>query len=64
MDKKIIVIGGGASGLTAAIAAARTAEENKTDIKITICERMNRVGKKNTCDGKRPLQLYKQECFR
>lgn len=51
MDKKIIVIGGGASGLTAAIAAARTAEENKTDIKITICERMNRVGKKILATG-------------
>ncbi|MCD8215366.1 MAG: NAD(P)/FAD-dependent oxidoreductase [Clostridiales bacterium] len=51
MDKKIIVIGGGASGLTATIAAARTAEENKTDIKITICERMNRVGKKILATG-------------
>lgn len=37
---KIAVIGGGASGLTAAIAAARNGAE------VTICEKLNRVGKK------------------
>lgn len=50
-DKKIIVVGGGASGLMAAIGAAQTARENKENIKVTICERMNRVGKKILATG-------------
>jgi len=42
---KIAVIGGGASGLTAAIAAARNGAE------VTICEKLNRVGKKILATG-------------
>ena len=42
---KIAVIGGGASGLTAAIVAARNGAE------VTICEKMNRVGKKILATG-------------
>ena len=42
---KIAVIGGGASGLTAAIAAA------KNDAEVTIYEKMNRVGKKILATG-------------
>lgn len=42
---KIAVIGGGASGLTAAIAAARNGSQ------VTIYEKMNRVGKKILATG-------------
>ncbi|HPB79332.1 MAG TPA: NAD(P)/FAD-dependent oxidoreductase [Sedimentibacter sp.] len=42
---KIAVIGGGASGLTAAISAARNGAE------VTICEKLNRVGKKILATG-------------
>jgi len=52
---KIAVIGGGASGLTAAIAAARNGAE------VTICEKLNRVGKKNSGNRQRQVQLYQYE---
>lgn len=42
---KIAVIGGGASGLTAAIAAAKNGAE------VTIYEKLNRVGKKILATG-------------
>lgn len=44
---KIAIIGGGASGLFAAI----TALENGKDVSVTIFERMNRVGKKILATG-------------
>ncbi|MBM7614316.1 BaiN/RdsA family NAD(P)/FAD-dependent oxidoreductase [Alkaliphilus hydrothermalis] len=43
--RKILIIGGGAAGLIAAIAAARNGGE------VTILERMNRVGKKILATG-------------
>ncbi len=49
--KRIIVIGGGASGLTAAISAAQKAQEAGEKIEVIICERMNRVGKKILATG-------------
>lgn len=45
MAKKVMIIGGGASGLTAAIAAARQGAE------VTILEHMDRVGKKILSTG-------------
>lgn len=45
MAKKVIIIGGGASGLTAAIAAARQGAD------VTILEHMDRVGKKILSTG-------------
>ena len=54
-DKKnvfsLAVIGGGASGLVAAIAAARTAKLHNKKIKITIYEANSRVGKKILVTG-------------
>ena len=43
----IIVIGGGASGMTAAIAAKTC----RPDVSVTICERLDRVGKKILSTG-------------
>ena len=47
MNTDIAVIGGGASGLAAAISAKETAREAK----VIICERMDRVGKKLLATG-------------
>ena len=47
MNSDIMVIGAGASGLVAAISAARTNNKNK----ITIFERMDRPGKKILATG-------------
>ncbi len=44
-EKRVIVVGGGASGLTAAIAAARQGAQ------VTICEKQERVGKKLLVTG-------------
>ena len=45
MKRKIAVVGGGASGLMAAISAARSGAQ------VTIYERMDRVGKKILATG-------------
>ena len=45
MKRQVIIIGGGASGLAAAIAAAREGAE------VTILEHMDRVGKKILSTG-------------
>mgnify|MGYP003290376769 CR=1 FL=1 len=47
---KIAVIGGGASGLACAIEIMRTVK-NKDDVKVTILERLPRVGKKILVTG-------------
>ncbi len=47
---KIAIIGGGASGLACAIEIMRTVK-NKDDIKVTILERLPRVGKKILVTG-------------
>lgn len=47
MNTDIAVIGGGASGLAAAISAKETAPESR----VLICERMDRVGKKLLATG-------------
>lgn len=53
MEKKIItIIGGGASGLIAAISAAKVLKQkNLNNIEIIILERMDRVGKKLLATG-------------
>lgn len=52
MNKKTLsVIGGGASGLAAAIEAARTGRKENADIKITVFERLPKVGKKILATG-------------
>lgn len=55
--KKVIVVGGGASGMVAAIAAARHGAQ------VTILERMDRIGKKilSTGNGKCNLTNLKQD---
>ena len=47
MNTDIAVIGGGASGLAAAISAKESAPESR----VIICERMDRVGKKLLATG-------------
>lgn len=62
MSEKVIVVGGGASGLTAAIAAARNGAS------VTILERTSRVGKKilSTGNGKCNLtnRYIGRDCYR
>lgn len=53
MKKKVIIVGGGASGLVCAIRLKQVAP----DIKITILEKSDRVGKKNTENRERSLQF-------
>lgn len=61
-EKRVGIIGGGASGLVAAIGAARNGAE------VTIIEHMDRVGKKilSTGNGRCNLTNYKMEenCYR
>lgn len=52
MKKKVIIVGGGASGLVCAIRLKQVAP----DIKITILEKSDRVGK-NTENRERSLQF-------
>lgn len=49
--KTLSVIGGGASGMAAAIEAARYAASNNSDISITIYEKLPKVGKKILATG-------------
>lgn len=62
MSKKIIIIGGGASGLTAAIAAARQGSS------VTILEHMDRVGKKLLSTGNGRCNMtnltMRPDCYR
>lgn len=62
MKKRVGIIGGGASGLVAAIGAARNGAE------VTLIEHMDRVGKKilSTGNGRCNLTNYKMEedCYR
>ncbi|MEG2676778.1 MAG: aminoacetone oxidase family FAD-binding enzyme [Oscillospiraceae bacterium] len=51
MKKTIAIIGAGASGMAAAIAAARAAERNSAEVEIVLLERMPRVGKKILSTG-------------
>lgn len=61
MKKQVIIVGGGASGLVAAIAAARQGAE------VLILERMNRVGKKILSTGNGRCNMtnlsLRPECF-
>lgn len=50
-QKNLSVIGGGASGLAAAIEAARKAKNENLNIKITVYERLPKVGKKILATG-------------
>ncbi len=50
-QKTLSVIGGGASGLAAAIEAARINKSEKNNIKITVFERLPKVGKKILATG-------------
>ena len=55
MFSDIIIIGGGAAGLLAAIAAGKTLREagkGKEDVKVTVLEKMPRVGRKIMISGK------------
>lgn len=62
MEKQVIIIGGGASGLVAAIAAGREGA------KVTILEHMDRVGKKilSTGNGRCNMTnlVMEAECYR
>lgn len=50
-QKTLSVVGGGASGLAAAIEAARISKAEKKNIKITVYERLPKVGKKILATG-------------
>ena len=52
MKKRIVIIGGGASGLTAAIAAARAGAS------VTIIEHMGQGWEKDPVYGKRKVQSH------
>lgn len=62
VKRQVLIIGGGASGLTAAIAAAREGAE------VTILEHMDRVGKKILSTGNGRCNLtnldMREECYR
>jgi len=62
LSKRIIIIGGGASGLTAAIAAARQGND------VTILEHMDRVGKKLLSTGNGRCNMtnltVRPDCYR
>ena len=63
MTAKIIIIGAGASGLAAAIAAGRIFKETgaEEDNPVILLERMSSAGEKDTGNRKRPMQFYKQK---
>lgn len=50
-QKTLSIIGGGASGLAAAVEAARVAKQTKTDINITVYEKLQKAGKKILVTG-------------
>ena len=50
-QKTLAIIGGGASGLAAAIEAARTNKAKKSDVKIIVFEKLPKVGKKILATG-------------
>lgn len=50
-QKTLSVIGGGASGLAAAIEAARISKAEKSNISITVFERLPKIGKKILATG-------------
>ena len=52
MKSDIIVIGGGAAGLMAAIGAAKTLAESETGGTVTVLEKMPRPGRKVMITGK------------
>lgn len=62
MEKQVIIIGGGASGLMAAITAAREGAQ------VTILEHMDRVGKKILATGNGRCNMtnlsMREECYR
>lgn len=45
MAKEIAIVGGGAAGLAAAVAAARSAKANGEDVRVSVFESADRVGK-------------------
>lgn len=65
--KKIVIIGGGAAGMTAAIAAARNIRKTKQDTQIWILEHKELVGKKilSTGNGRCNLtnKVMDPDCF-
>lgn len=52
MKTDILIIGGGASGLMAAYAAAKTAVDSDVDLSISVLEKMPRPGRKIMITGK------------
>ncbi len=48
---KIAIVGGGASGLACAIECLRSAEKKGTDVRVTVYEKRERVGKKLLATG-------------
>lgn len=58
---RIVVIGGGASGMLAAITAAQTIQKQKKAGRIVLLEKENRVGKKLLATGNGRCNLSNQE---
>lgn len=59
--KTLSVIGGGASGMAAAIEAARYAENHNIDINITIYEKLSKAGKKILATGNGRCNILNSE---
>ena len=60
-SKSLSVIGGGASGMAAAIEAARYAKSLNSDINITIYEKLSKVGKKILATGNGRCNILNSE---
>ena len=68
MKRKIAIIGGGASGMLAAISAARRTQSIAEKLQITIYEKNDRIGKKilTTGNGKCNFsnRIMDMQCYR
>ena len=59
--KKLSVIGGGASGMAAAIEAARYAKNHNLNIDITVYEKLSKAGKKILATGNGRCNILNSE---
>ena len=63
-QKRLAVVGAGASGMTAAIEAARISREIGSDVKITLYEKLPKVGKKILATGNGRCNILNSGSFK